>query len=99
MANYLIDDQKMAGTAATTMNEYDIAKAQLAKIKADLDALTADGYNTPSAQTDFKPFVEEFTGTYTQVMEGLTGISNYVKKYGEAMVQMDSDMGSSLRAS
>ncbi|MER8236350.1 hypothetical protein [Streptomyces sp. NPDC094049] len=97
MADYIVNDEKTASAAAQTMNEYDIAVAQLIKIKADLDALTADGYNTPSAQRDFKPFVEEYTANYTKVTEGLTGISNYIKKYGEGMTQFDTDMGASLR--
>ncbi|MGW1024044.1 WXG100 family type VII secretion target [Streptomyces sp. NPDC002577] len=96
MADYLVNDEKTAATASTTMNEYDIAKAQLTKIKGDLDALTADGYNTPSAKDKFQPFVEEFMNSYNQVTDGLTGISDYVRKYGEAIAQLDSDMGNSL---
>ncbi|MFL9680708.1 MULTISPECIES: hypothetical protein [Streptomyces] len=97
MADYIVNDEKTAAAALQTMNEYDIAIAQLNKIKADLDALTADGYNTPSAQRDFKPFVEEYTANYGKVTEGLTGISEYIKKYGEGMTQFDTDMGASLR--
>ncbi|MGW2180224.1 hypothetical protein ACWCXX_19350 [Streptomyces sp. NPDC001732] len=97
MADYIVNDEKTSASAAQTMNEYDIAVAQLNKIKTDLDALTADGYNTPSAQRDFKPFVQEYTDNYAKVTEGLTGISEYVKKYGEGITQFDSDMGSSLR--
>ncbi|MCX4984696.1 WXG100 family type VII secretion target [Streptomyces sp. R-07] len=97
MADYIVNDEKTASAAQQTMNEYDIAVAQLNKIKTDLDALTADGYNTPSAQRDFRPFVEEYTSNYGKVTEGLTGISEYIKKYGEGMTQFDSDMGASLR--
>ncbi|MEU9317366.1 hypothetical protein [Streptomyces sp. NPDC048295] len=97
MADYIVNDEKTSAAASQTMNEYEIAVAQLNKIKSDLDALTADGYNTPSAKSDFQPFVQEYTDNYGKVTEGLTGISEYIKKYGEGMTQFDSEMGASLR--
>ncbi|MGW1717358.1 hypothetical protein [Streptomyces sp. NPDC002156] len=97
MADYIVNDEKTAATAATTMNEYDIAIAQLQKIKTDLDTLTEDGYNTPAAQKDFKPFVEDFMASYKQVTEGLTGISAFVKSVGDGFQKLDTDMGASLR--
>ncbi|UIX31055.1 hypothetical protein [Streptomyces sp. GQFP] len=97
MADYIVNDEKTAAAAASTMNEYDIAIAQLRKIKTDLDTLTQDGYNTPSARNDFQPFVEEFMGSYEKVTEGLTGISAYVKAVGDGFNKLDTDMGASLR--
>lgn len=97
MADYIVNDEKTAAAAASTMNEYDIAVAQLQKIKTDLDNLTQDGYNTPGAREYFQPFVGDFMGSYQQVTEGLTGISAYVKAVGDGYGKLDTDLGSSLR--
>ncbi|MEU6196713.1 WXG100 family type VII secretion target [Streptomyces sp. NPDC047061] len=96
MADYIVNDEKTAASAASTMNEYDTAVAQLEKIARDLHALTEDGYNTPGAKKYFLPFVDEFKQHYQQVVDGLTGISKYVDGVGKGFNQLDDSMGSSL---
>ncbi|MFE0423271.1 hypothetical protein [Streptomyces sp. NPDC058953] len=97
MADYILNDERIAQTAATTMNQYDTAIAQLQAIRTELTNLTADGYNTPAAKADFIPFVEEFFRGYEPVVEGLKGISTFVKSVGDGFTQLDRDLGASLR--
>ncbi|MDX3072422.1 WXG100 family type VII secretion target [Streptomyces sp. NPDC088354] len=83
-------------TSATVTNEYDQAIAQLRKIKTDIDNLLADGYRTPAAETKFRPFFESFHKGYNDVIEGLPGISQYVKSVGEGFTETDTQLGNSL---
>ncbi|MEW1552034.1 WXG100 family type VII secretion target [Streptomyces tsukubensis] len=97
MADYIVNDEKLNQTAASTMNQYDTAIAQLQAIQTELRALAADGYNTPHAKSDFIPFVDEFFRGYDSVVQGLVGISKYVKAVGDGFSQLDRDLGASLR--
>ncbi|QDY79432.1 WXG100 family type VII secretion target [Streptomyces qinzhouensis] len=97
MADYIVNDERLNQTAASTMNQYDTAIAQLQAIRTELTNLTSDGYNTPAAKADFLPFCEDFFRGYDSVVQGLQGISKYVKGVGDGFSQLDRDLGASLR--
>ncbi|MEU9605583.1 WXG100 family type VII secretion target [Streptomyces sp. NPDC048057] len=97
MADYIVNDEKLNQTAANTMNQYDVAIAQLQAIQTELRGLVSDGYNTPAAKTDFVDFCEQFFKGYDSVVQGLQGVSKYVKGVGDGFAQLDRDLGASLR--
>jgi uncharacterized protein YukE len=96
MPDFHVKSEATEATSATMTNEYDTALAQLQKIKSDIDILLADGYRTPAAEAQFRPFFDSFAQGYNQVVEGLPGISQYVKSVGQGFSDLDSQLGSSL---
>ncbi|MER5768555.1 hypothetical protein [Streptomyces sp. NPDC001985] len=96
MAEFIVNDERTAQVAASTLNMYDTAIVQLQTIKQELDNLTEDGYRTPASKRDFQPFVQTYNDNYLQVIEGLAGISKFLDGVGKGFAQLDTDLGASL---
>lgn len=97
MPTFFVDSDRTEQSSTFMQNKYDEALELLAQVKADVDALCAEGYKTEASERDFRPFVDQFNQSYTGVSEGLRGISQYVKGVGDAFTQTDESLGQSLR--
>ncbi|MFI9048248.1 MULTISPECIES: WXG100 family type VII secretion target [unclassified Streptomyces] len=99
MPDYRIRSEQTEATSSSLLADFQAAMDMLNKIRAEVDGLLADGYQTPAAEQQFKPFFDQFHTGFNQTCQGLQGISQYVKGVGDAFSETDSSLGRSLTQS
>ncbi|GAA3730348.1 WXG100 family type VII secretion target [Salinactinospora qingdaonensis] len=96
MPSYSVDSDRTAETSSSLISEFEEFQERLEGIKSKVDGLLEDGYNTPGAEKDFKPFFEQFHQGFKDVNNGLEGIGKYVKQVGDSFQSTDEELGKGL---
>lgn len=97
MPKFEVDTDKTEETSSSLAADFAEFQEKMETIKTKVDGLISDGYSTPAAERDFRPFFEEFTDGFEQVNSGLEGISKYVKGVGDTFSETDQSLGDGLR--
>ncbi|GAB3206735.1 WXG100 family type VII secretion target [Marinactinospora thermotolerans] len=97
MPVYSVDSDKTSETSSSLLADFNDFQERLETIKSKVDGLLEDGYKTPGAEKDFKPFFEQFHQGFKDVNDGLEGISKYVKQVGDSFDETDTKLGEGLR--
>jgi uncharacterized protein YukE len=96
MPDYHVNSDRTGETSAQLLADFQTATDMLGQIRIRVDGLLSDGYTTPAAEAQFKPFFDQFHTGMTQTVQGLQGIGQYVKGVGDAFDQTDTGLGQSL---
>ena len=96
MPDFAVNSDTTAQASSALLNDFSQLTDKLSEVRGKIQNLLADGYRTPAAEQQFKPFVDEFAKGFQQVNDSLQGIGQYVKSVGDAFDNTDSQLGSSL---
>ncbi|GLZ81188.1 hypothetical protein Afil01_59950 [Actinorhabdospora filicis] len=92
MPEFYIDSAETESTSASLQSKFHDLVNTINMAKSDVDALIANGYKTPAAEQKFGPYFAEFHQGVQKVLEGLDGISQYVKAVGTAFEGTDTEL-------
>ena len=72
-------------------------EGDLARLKQLVDNLVASGYVTDSSSKQFEASYTEFSSGATKVMQGLTGMGQYLDTAARAFQETDAQLAASLK--
>jgi len=72
-------------------------EADLARLKRLIDSLVADGYVTSASSKQFDISYNEFNNGATKMIQGLTGMSQFLDAAAKAFEQTDTQLASALK--
>lgn len=72
-------------------------EGDLARLKSLIDSLVASGYVTDSSSKKFEASYAEFNTGATKMIQGLTGMGQYLDSAANAFQETDSQLAASLK--
>ena len=72
-------------------------ESDLIRLKRLIDNLVASGYVTDSSSRQFEASYTEFNSGATKMIQGLTGMGQYLDSAAKAFEQTDTQLASSLK--
>ena len=96
MANIKVTFQEMEDAAQRIKQESDDMRGKLDQLRSMVSNLVQDGYVTDKSSKRFDESYQELDKGGKQVMEGLTGISEYLKQAAEALRKTDEELANAL---
>jgi uncharacterized protein YukE len=96
MATYHVSTEDIQESSSWLQQNMQTLLDGMTQAKSKIDGLIANGYNTPGAQAKFGPFFDEYKRSVDQTLEGMTGISEYLKQVGTAFEDTDTQTANSL---
>ena len=72
-------------------------EGDLSRLKALIDNLVASGYVTDSSSKQFEASYAEFNGGATKMIQGLTGMAQYLDTAANTFQEADSQLAASLK--
>jgi uncharacterized protein YukE len=96
MATYHVQTEDIQESASWLNQNMETLLDGMRQAKTKIDDLIQGGYNTPAAQSKFGPYFDEYKSSVDQTLQGMEGISEYLKQVGVAFEQTDSETGNSL---
>lgn len=97
MANIKVTFQEMEDAAQRIKQESDDMRGKLDQLRSMVSNLVADGYVTDQSSKRFDESYQELDKGGKQVMEGLTGIGDYLKQAAEALRKTDEELANALK--
>ncbi|GAA0288872.1 WXG100 family type VII secretion target [Kineococcus aurantiacus] len=96
MANLNVTYDDMSSAATNLEHGKSEIADKLARLKALVDSLVSGGYVTDRSSVAFKDSYDEFNTGITQVLEGLSGMSGYLRTAAQTLSDTDSQLAASL---
>lgn len=96
MANINVTFQDMEQAAQRMQQEAEDMRGKLDQLRAMVEHLVQDGYVTDKSSKRFEEAHKELDTGGKQVMEGLTGIGDYLKQAAEALRRTDEELANAL---
>ena len=96
MANIKVTFQEMEDAAQRIKQESDDMRGKLDQLRSMVSNLVQDGYVTDQSSKRFDESYQELDKGGKQVMEGLTGIGDYLKQAAEALRKTDEELANAL---
>lgn len=97
MANVQVTYQEMESQADKLTSAQQEIDSYLTNLKGQVDGLVAGGFVTDTASGSFQTSYEEFTSGAKKTIEGLEGMSQFLKKAAETFRNVDTELGSALK--
>jgi WXG100 family type VII secretion target len=97
MANLNVTYEEMDDAARRLDAGRDQMTGLLTELKGLIDGLVASGFQTQAASGVFQTTYEEFTTGTTKAVEGLTGLSQFLRSAATAMQKTDEELANALR--
>lgn len=96
MANVNVTYEEMNAQADKLVAGREEIEGQLAALKSQVEGLVANGFVTDTASEAFRASYEEFNTGVRNTIEGLNGMSLYLKKAAQTFQDADTQLASSL---
>ena len=96
MATYHISTEDIQDSSNWLKQNMQTLLDGMTQAKSRIDALIANGYNTPAAQAKFGPYFDEYKGSVDQTLQSMEGISRYLEQVGSAFEETDTATSNSL---
>ena len=93
MANVSIEYSDMEAVASQLRAGQDHIHGELTRLQQAVDGLVQQGFVTMRASEKFQASYTEFTSGTTKVIEGLTGLAQYLHQAATAFQQTDDELG------
>lgn len=84
-----IDPAAMEEAATWLRNQKEMMQQSLLEADQKMGDVVAAAYSTPGSETKFRPFWEEYNSSTRQAIEGLEGVSEFLRQVSEAFVSTD----------
>jgi len=97
MANVNVTYQEMQDAATRLVNGQTEIDTQLGQLKSLVDQLVSGGYVTDASSKQFQTSYEEFNNGARNVIEGLQGMSSYLKTAAQTFQDADQHLASALK--
>jgi WXG100 family type VII secretion target len=96
MANINVTFQQMEDASQTMSREASDMQNKLSQLRMMVENLVQDGYVTDKSSKAFDEAYKELNKGGEQVMEGLTGIADYLKQAAEALRRTDEELANAI---
>ncbi|WP_368499005.1 WXG100 family type VII secretion target [Herbiconiux sp. A18JL235] len=97
MANLNVTYEEMTEAAGRLDTGRDQMTTTLTDLRRLIDQLVANGFQTQMASGAFDDTYEKFTNGTTQAVEGLQGLSQFLRSAAEAMQKTDEELAKAIR--
>ena len=97
MSNLNVTYAEMQSAASQLKAGEQQIASDLARLKQLVDSLVASGYVTDSSSKQFEASYTEFNSGATNMIQGLTGMGQYLTTAANAFQETDTQLGASLR--
>ncbi|WP_378146928.1 WXG100 family type VII secretion target [Cnuibacter sp. UC19_7] len=97
MANLNVTYEEMDDAARRLENGRDQMTTILTELSNLIDGLVASGFQTQSASGQFEQTYQEFTNGTKQAVNGLTGLSQFLRGATQAMQRTDEELAKAIR--
>ncbi|MFH8368279.1 WXG100 family type VII secretion target [Streptomyces sp. NPDC018031] len=87
--NIRISPDEMREAATWLQTQKELMQQSLLEANTKMDEMVEAAYATPGSETKFRPFWEEYKNGTQEAIEGLNGVSEFIKKVAEAFVTTD----------
>jgi uncharacterized protein YukE len=91
-----IDPEAINEAAAYVRNQKEMLQQGLHEVDSKMADIVAAAYNTPGAEKKFKPYWDEYNNGTKNAIEGLEGVSSFLKSVSEAFVSTDDQTAGSI---
>ncbi|MCA1704960.1 MAG: WXG100 family type VII secretion target [Actinobacteria bacterium] len=95
MANVHVDYEQLQSSASQLQNGKNEMEAQLGRLKTMIDNLVRSGFVTDQASGKFQQSYEQWNHGAKNVMQGLEGMTGFLKTAIAQHQQLDSQLGQS----
>ena len=96
MANLNVTFDDMEKAALDLADGHSEIEGKLTQLKNGIDSLVNGGYVTDKSSKAFDHSYTEFNTGVKQVLEGLTGMSGYLKQAAQALADTDEQLAAAL---
>ena len=96
MANVNVTYQQLHDQATKLNNGRVEIENQLTALKAQVDALVAEGFVTDAASKSFQQSYETFTKGASETISGLEGMAGYLTQAAQTFQDVDSQLANAL---
>jgi len=96
MANLNVTYEEMTSAAGRLTTGKDDIVGKLNELKSLVDGLVSGGYVTEKSSVAFSNAYQEFTTGATKTIEGLEGMSSFLKSASQALADTDQQLASAL---
>lgn len=97
MANVNVTYQEMHDAAKNLENGQHDITTKLSELKKLVDGLVGGGYVTDKSSKQFETSYTEFNTGANKMIEGLTGMSGYLKAAAQTFEKADSELSAALK--
>lgn len=91
-----IDPEEIEEAAAWLRNQKESLQQALREADTKMADVVAAAYSTPGSETKFKPYWEEYNTGTKDAIEGLEGVSAFLKAVADAFVSTDDQTAGSI---
>ena len=97
MANVNVTYDDLRNQASQLRNGQKAIEDQLSQLKSQIDNLVSSGYVTDKSSKAFQSSYHEFNTGITKTLQGLEGMSKFLKGAATQMQHVDEQLASSLK--
>lgn len=97
MANLNVTYQDLDNTASRLKSGQADVEAKLSELKKAVDSLVSAGFVTDKASGAFQASYDEFNTGATKTIQGLEGMSQFLKSAAQAYGQADEQLASAIK--
>lgn len=87
--NIQISPDEMREAANWLQNQMEQMQQSLHEANTKMEQMVETAYATPGSETKFRPYWEEYKNGTHNAIEGLHGVSEFIKQVAEAFVDTD----------
>ncbi|MFI1393702.1 WXG100 family type VII secretion target [Streptomyces sp. NPDC020681] len=91
-----IDPTEIEEAATWLRNQKEQLQQSLQEADTKMADVVAAAYSTPGSETKFKPYWDEYNTGTKNAIEGLEGVSSFLKAVAEAFVGTDDQTAGSI---
>ncbi|BDH09486.1 MULTISPECIES: WXG100 family type VII secretion target [Streptomyces] len=94
--NIQISPDEMREAATWLQNQKEQMQQSLHEANTKMDEMVEAAYSTPGAESKFRPYWEEYKNGTQNAIEGLHGVSEFIKQVADAFVDTDDQTSGSI---
>lgn len=89
MGNIKISPDEMREASTWLQNQKELMQQSLHEANTKMDEMVEAAYATPGSESKFRPYWEEYKNGTEKAIEGLQGVSEFIKQVADAFVDTD----------
>ncbi|MEU7636871.1 MULTISPECIES: WXG100 family type VII secretion target [unclassified Streptomyces] len=87
--NIKISPEEMREASTWLQHQKELMQQSLHEANTKMDEMVEAAYATPGSESKFRPFWEEYKNGTEKAIEGLQGVSEFIKQVADAFVDTD----------
>ncbi|GFE38797.1 WXG100 family type VII secretion target [Streptomyces sioyaensis] len=94
--NIQISPDEMREASTWLQNQKELMQQSLHEANTKMDEMVEAAYATPGSESKFRPYWEEYKNGTEKAIEGLQGVSEFIKQVADAFVDTDDQTSGSI---